>query len=255
MAEQTTKGAARIADFLKITDLEILEHSYKNLGALSRQDAELVNRTLASWTNQQAIANLLFYPALISEKIRQDVIMKALEETEKPYLVLAAVVGLETLGMRNMNEEWRVQVYQRLLRIMQDYEDVIAARASVTVWEFAGEDDYGELLRIYPVKDSVANRNIMAFVLIRFAEATRKQLKKDLKTLQLGWSKRRKFIRHFARFRRRQRRGDGVFMQAPSYQDVPNFEDVDQSLMVEHEVEAGPVSTADETQARQVAGA
>ena len=254
MAQQTSKEAARIAGFLKITDLEILEHTYKNLAPLGRQDVELINRTLASWHNQQAIANLLFHPALISEKIRQDVILKALDESEMPYLVLAAVVGLESLDVRRVDQGWRTQVYRRLIQIMQDHEDVIAARASVTVWEFAGDDDYGELLRVYPVKDSIANRNIMAFVLIRFAELTKKALRKELRSLGLGWSKRRKFVRHFARFKRRQRRGDGVFMQAPSYQDIPNFEDVDQSLVAGAELET-PAAPAENSGAKQVVGA
>ncbi len=219
-----------IRKFLQIKDLEVLDDVYKKLGKLAQEDIAYVNKILSQWDDQQALANLLFYPDLITVNLREEVILRALTDENMPYVMLAAVVGLETLGAKGLSADWKETMVDRLVELIRSNSDVISARASVTIWEYLDDNNYAKFLHLYPVKDKLVDKNIMAFTLIKFDDVTRRIFKKNLKKISLKWRRRRRFLKRFKKFKQQKKGGDWVFMQAPLYENLPNLKDVDQAL-------------------------
>jgi hypothetical protein len=219
-----------ISLFLKSHDLDVLHDLHGKLGRVSAQDMELIIRVITEWKNEQAISNLLFYPELIPIKYRYHAIMKAMQEDAAPYYTLAAVVGLQSIKPAEFNMEQRNAIVGRLLELIGDEADVISSRASVTIWDYLDDSNFTDFLRIYPVADNTANKNILAYTMSRYAETPRKVFRKNLRQFSLPWKIRRRFLKHFKKFKKSQRDGSDVFLRAPVYEEVPNLRDVDQRV-------------------------
>ncbi len=219
--------------FLRVSDYDALELVFVELAESDHTEVRFIEKILDKWKEEQAIANLLFYPVLIPESIRFDTIIKALTCDDAPYYVLAAVVGLQTLKASQWTEEQRNRIGERLISITAQDVELIAARASITVWEYLEGLGDAPLLMIYPVATATANRNIMAYALTRFADSSKKKFKQNLKSMDIKWGVRRKFVKRFKRYLRGKRNGRAVFMQAPQYIDIPSLADIDQRAYVE----------------------
>jgi len=219
--------------FLRVSDYDALELVFVEISESDHSEIRFIEQILNDWKEEQAIANLLFYPSLIPESIRFDIITKALSCDDAPYYVLAAVVGLQSLKTNQWTEEQRNQIGQRLISITAQDVEIIAARASITVWEYLDGLGDAQLLMLYPVTTTTANRNIMAYALTRFADSSKKKFKQNLKAMDIKWGVRRKFVKRFKRYLRGKRNGSAVFMQAPQYIDIPSLADIDQRVYIE----------------------
>ena len=219
--------------YLRVTDYEALELVYAEIKSPDHSELQFIEHIISEWKEEQAIANLLFYPELIPEPLRFDAILRALESDDAPYYVLAAVVGLQTIDHNDWTSAQRKAIGERLISITSQDVEVIAARASITVWEYL--DDLGDdrLLKLYPVATATANKNIMAFALTRYADNTKKNFKKTLKAMNIKWGTRRKFVKRFKKYLRGKRTGNAVFMQAPQYIEIPSLADVDQRVVIQ----------------------
>lgn len=231
MAYDSNSGHSPLIRYLRVTDYDALESVFSEISLSDHAEVRFIEQVLKDWKEEQAIANLLFYPALIPESIRFDVIMKALASDDAPYYVLAAVVGLQTLKSDEWSSQQRNQIGERLISITGQNVELISARASITVWEYLDGLGDAQLFKLYPVETSTVNRNIMAYALTRYADSSKKKFKQTLKEMDIKWGVRRKFIKGFKKYLRGKRKGNAVFMQVPQYTDIPSLTDVDQRVL------------------------
>lgn len=119
----------------------------------------------------QAVANLLFHPTLIPTPLRFAAIDRGLQSYDEPYLALAAVVGLQQVRPDEVPEALRATWRELLLQMVRS-RSILASRASVTLFTHLPAAHAGELLALYPVPDSTASRNIIAYALSRFGDLT-----------------------------------------------------------------------------------
>ncbi|VAW79833.1 hypothetical protein MNBD_GAMMA12-3128 [hydrothermal vent metagenome] len=233
MSDKNKSPHSPLVRYLRVTDHDALELVFVEIPDLAPSEVLFIEKILNDWTEEQAIANLLFYPSLIPKSIRFDIICKALTSDNAPYYVLAATVGLQLLKASDWTAEQRDKIGERLILIASQNVEIIAARASITVWEYLDGLGDVQLLGVYPVATSTANRNIMAYVLTRYADYSKKEFKQALKKMAIKWHIRRKFVKRFKRCLRGKRSGKAVFMQAPEYIDIPSLTDVDQRVFVQ----------------------
>ncbi len=216
--------------YLKIRDLDLLEQGFKELEAIKAPQLLLIEQVLDEWQNEQALVNLFFYPQLIPEKRRVPVLLKALGAEHAPYYVLAAVVGMQQLNPGYFATDERGELVTQLLGLVAENVALISARAAVTIWEYLEEHNVNDYLMLYPAKDSATNRNILAYVLTKYADHSKRAFKRQLRDAGLPWGRRRRFLRCFKKFLKGKRTGSNVFMQTPVYVDIPCLSDVDQRI-------------------------
>jgi len=217
-----------LVEFLKTKHIDVLNQSFTELSSLTERDHQLILKVLIEWKSEQAIANLLYYPRLIPEEKRYDILMQALQAEDTPYYMLAAVVGVQTLNRKQFNSALRTKFALQLMEIIKADADIIASRASVVIWDLLDERSFPLYLQLHPVRSASANKNIMALALQKFKDLDKKKFKETLKKTNLSWSKRRKFISRYKKFLKGKKAGQDIFMLAPVYDDIPNLSDIDQ---------------------------
>lgn len=213
-------------DFLNAKDLDDLLKVRREMPALTTDELKRVNDVLRDWQDGQAISNLLFYPSLIPEPIRWDVIDRALC-CDRPYFVLAAAVGLQSVDPDAVPADIRKRWVTRLLEIIRSDGEVLSSRASVTIWPWLRDGEIHEFVRAFPVPDETATKNIIAFTLSRFGQCTRAEYCERLKSCGLGFWRRRRFVRKFDDYRRKNGTGGAVFMKMPLLSYIPNYGSVE----------------------------
>lgn len=161
---------ATLDDFLGSTDLDDLLNARDQLSPLTPDDLERIKVIIGDWHDQQMIANLLFHPSVIPTVIGFAAIDRALRSADSPYLILAAVVGLQGVRPDDVPPEKCNEWRQILLEMIQSESDIISGRASVTMFSWFSESHAGEVLSLYPVPGATASKNILAFALARFGD-------------------------------------------------------------------------------------
>jgi hypothetical protein len=97
------------------------------LGVVSRRDSEAALSALDDWTDQQAVANILFYPDLLPPSQRLRFLKKALGETDFPYYTLAAIVGLQSIEREEIDRKSgeREEIKDRLFALIDHADEVM----------------------------------------------------------------------------------------------------------------------------------
>ena len=117
---------------LAATDLDELAAAAHELPAdLAPDEDAVVVETIAAWTDEQALANLLMYPQLIPPDFRAAAIERALRETG--YLRLAAVVGVDRLDRSELDEGHQRRLVRQLLELIATDRGLVSERGSVSV--------------------------------------------------------------------------------------------------------------------------
>jgi hypothetical protein len=82
-----------------------------------------------------------------------------------------------------------------MLAMVRTDANVLSSRASVTLWNWIGED-WKRLVRSFPVPDETTSKNIVAFAVSRFGDLPRREFIQALKECGIGfwdrWRRRRK---------------------------------------------------------------
>ena len=155
--------------FLTAVDLDELLRVRNEISSFTSAESTRVASVLRAWNDRQAVANLLFHPALIPVDIRFEALDRALQLKDLPYFTLAATVGLQHMSLDEVPADKRAAWGQALLAFVQSKSTVLAGRASVTLcaWSrsVATSEILPKLVSLYPVPDSGACRNIVAAVL------------------------------------------------------------------------------------------
>src|SRR5262249_25490406 len=112
---------------------------------------------------------------------------------------------------------------QRLLELVRADGEVLSSRASVTLWPWLRNGEVEEFVRSFPVPDETATKNIVAFTLSRFGQLSRGECCDRLRSCELGFGKRRRFLRVFDEYRRKANEPMAFFMTMPLLSYIPNY--------------------------------
>jgi hypothetical protein len=169
MSYRTHHGDGRAVTFLECTDLDELMRASQALSELDADDVAQVRAVLSARSDRQALANLLFYPYLIPDELRIPTLLAALAPGPQPYFNLAAIVGLQEIDAEALDEPTRVRIRDLLLGIINGTNDVRAARASVTLFQFLSAGDAPRLAALLQHPQPTAAHNVLAWHLRTFA--------------------------------------------------------------------------------------
>jgi hypothetical protein len=165
---------------LKAEDLDDLLRVRRDISALTPAEERRISSILRKWTDEQAVANLLFNPDLIPRGLRFDALDRALNSIATPYLALAATVGLQQIEWTDVPDDKRTSWLPAVQRLVRSSSKVLAGRASAALCRWARREESDDLLlevlSLYPVPDEGACRNIVATVLTRWADVSAQEL-------------------------------------------------------------------------------
>jgi len=153
-----------IKTFLETRDLDDLLESRANISELDREDEAEILKILKEWTNIQTIANLLMYPNLIPESERINYVLKALQEANHKYLILASVVGINELDIESLTPILSTEIINQIIVIAKIEMDIIAERASIflatRLWHF-GDSYKSQIVQLLDHSSDVVKHNIL----------------------------------------------------------------------------------------------
>ena len=175
--------------FLKADDLDALLRAREDI-SLTPEESALVASVIHSWSDRQAVSNLLFHSDLIPATLRFEALDRALNSHDVPYFVLAATVGLQGVPLGDVPSDKRAAWIQALLGLARSKSKALAGRASVTLFSWSQSvvafDILPELVSLYPVPDEGACRNIVAAVLSRCGELSADEFDRQLSEWHLS---------------------------------------------------------------------
>ena len=154
----TSLLGARDLDELRLVVDEVADDG------LTPDDEVSISRVLADWTDVQAIANVLMYPAFIPSDARRDYLVRGLSASE-PYLRLAAAVGVGQVRAAAWSEEDVAALVPPLIELVAHDNDVTASRAALSLVPLARQTDAPELASLLGHRDSSVRRNLEASLL------------------------------------------------------------------------------------------
>lgn len=140
-------GLESVSTILAAADLDELYRAVRGLGRLSATDVEAIRAVLERWDDTQALANLLMYPKLVPVDLRAASLLRGLRDGERPYLALAAAVGLARLDAGWVSQAERTALRDQLLAAVAAGPDLVAVRAAIAL---AGFIDAADLPRVLP---------------------------------------------------------------------------------------------------------
>lgn len=150
-----------LAEFLAADDLDLLMDARDRIEGITKRDAADIADIVESWSDEQAVANLLMYPEVIPERVRPAAVLRAL--SDEGYLVLAAVLGVQRLSEHDeIADDLRAGVADRLLHLLRSPIPVVAARASIAAEEHVDVIGLGRLLAAVTAADDTVFHNILA---------------------------------------------------------------------------------------------
>lgn len=132
-----TATPSPIEVFLAATDLDDLADARESVGA-----PDVTGRAAAaveSWSDVQAVANLLMYPAVLPEQLRIGALLRGLRG--HGYLCLAATVGVGDLSADDLPDAVRRELLDALLDVVAADAGPAGVRASAEVGPLLRADD------------------------------------------------------------------------------------------------------------------
>jgi hypothetical protein len=215
-------------DFLHATDLDDLLKARQNVSHLTVDETNRIKSIINEWQDQQSIANLLFHPTVIPAEFRIAAVDRALHSVEAPYFALAAVVGLQGTDPTEVPQHTRDKWQHVLLDMIQSESDVIAGRASTTMFSWFQEQDAGKVLSLYPVPDETASKNILSFALSLYGDLSTSEFDQRLTSFGLSTNARDAFNSRHAEYLSKTSTGQpgAGFMKCPLLCYIPNMSEV-----------------------------
>jgi hypothetical protein len=222
-------SATALDAFLKAEDLDDLLRIRRDLGVLTSDEEQRISSIIHDWTDNQAVANLLFNPDVMPPALRFEALDRALHSNHVCYFALAATVGLQQVKWNEVPGAKRASWLQALQRLVRSKSRTVAGRASVTLFEWTlgdGRDDIlMELLSLYPVSDEGACRNIVAIALARWHDLSAEELTERLSDGCVTGSARAAVRQAHEKHRKLKARDEfrALIMKSPAYVYIPNL--------------------------------
>ena len=214
-----------IEAFLKTDELDQLLKLRSQIEKLAPEEDQAILSILESWSDEQAIANLLFYPNLISAACRERFVLKGLCDFENPYFVLATVVGLDSLAVSGVSAEMRSEIVRRLIAFCADYSDVLGERSSVSLRAFLAKEDLPSLLPLLGVQNDVVRENIVGWIAKSCDGIAPQQMVEEFRVFGLSWFQRRRVLSAIHKFTVKRSGVVEAFKTAPLLSYIPNLKE------------------------------
>jgi hypothetical protein len=157
--------------FLAADELDVLSTLRDEITTIDRQEAAELSAVVQTWSDLQAVANLLFYPELIPRPDRLPSLVRGLASGDEGYLALAAVVGLQRVPEDEIPLAERLVIAEHLVRLVEHGPGPTPARASLTLADFAQDLQPAVLLRLLDHPDPVVRHNLVVALLSGFGLA------------------------------------------------------------------------------------
>jgi hypothetical protein len=212
--------------FLKAEDLDDLLKLRGQIRELTDEEEKTALVVLESWSDQQAVANLLFHPSLIPSARREHFILKALGDLDNPYFVLAAVVNAGCLAGEKTSAKTCSEIKEHLLAYCQNYNDVIGQRASVSLRSFLSKTDLLALLPLLRVRNDVIRENIIGWITQVWGGLARDKMSAEFKALGLSWFQRRSVAKSLEQFSGKRSSLIETLRTTPVLSYIPNLKEV-----------------------------
>jgi hypothetical protein len=178
--------------FLESNELDDLLKLRSKITKLDSQEEKVALRILEAWSDQQAVANLLFHPSLIPASSRERFIFRGLEESYNEYFILASVVGCVGLSGAETSDEIRLKIKQRLIDCCRIRFDVIGERASVSLRSFLEKKDLLTLVPLLSSRNETIRRNIIGWIARNWDDKSSASMSEEFKAAGLSWFQRRR---------------------------------------------------------------
>ena len=124
--------------FLTASDLDDLAAAYDALPSVP-DDSGRAASVVASWSDVQAVANLLMHPSVLPPERRVETLLRGLRA--EGYLRLAAAVGVGGLGADELPDDLRREVLGALLDVIASDAGPAGVRASAEVGPLLRSDE------------------------------------------------------------------------------------------------------------------
>jgi len=215
--------------FLRAQDLDVLGKVRHQLHSLTESETARLARVITGWKDPQAVANLLFHPEVIPEDLRFGALARALRSTDVPYFQLAATVGMQGMPQTSVPEEHRQSFADSLVGFLGSRTNVLASRASVTLFgwsqEQASDDLLIRMLAAVSVEDDTLSRNVFAAVLARHGKDTPQEFEGHTAQWDIPQPARTALLASHREYLELTARGErrGKFMTSPLFSYIPNL--------------------------------
>lgn len=215
--------------FESLLETDELDVLLKLRGQIENLDAEEEQRAVAvleSWSDQQAVSNLLFCPGLIPTSDRERFVLRGLADLKNPYFVLATVVGVASLAEGKISRDARVEIKCRLIGFCREYADLVGQRASVSLRAFLEKADLPELQSLLNVRNEVIRENIIGGIVQVWGGLAPEKMSEEFKAAGLSWFQRRRVLKSVREFAQKRSGLVGVFKTTPLLSYIPNLKEV-----------------------------
>jgi hypothetical protein len=146
--------------FLAAADLDDLGDARGDIKTVNETDAAAVRSVLELWRDRQAIANLLFRADVIPQDLRIATLLRGFGEKREPYFVLAAACGVSKIDAAKFPAEDRKRIMTELVAIVRSTNDIRTQRASLSLQEFAVQQDAAEIIGLLAHPDKLVRNNL-----------------------------------------------------------------------------------------------
>ena len=158
-----------LESFVRATDLDDLLVAHHQITGISKEDAAVLHEIITSWTDRQAVANMLMYPEVIPAPNRNEALLRGLHSDPSDYELLAAVIGVQHLGQTEIPPEIKREVTQCLLGALSS-DRPTGMRASVALMPFLDDIGIESLLAMMPRLDEAVRHNVLVMAVNHFGE-------------------------------------------------------------------------------------
>lgn len=214
--------------FLRSEELDDTLKLHGQITKLNEEEERTALAVLESWSDKQAVSNLLFYPTLIPAANRERFFIKGLSDLKNPYIVLAAVVGVVCLAEQTVADDTRSEIKRRLLSICKEYGDAVGERASVSLRPFLEKKDLLAVLPLLSGRNNIIRQNTVTWIVRTWDKLTQEKMSEEFGAAGLSWFQRRRVLKAVHEFVQQRPQIHLAFRTAPLLAYIPNLKDVEQ---------------------------
>ncbi len=211
-----------LQNVLTATDLDDLLAAVQQIRPTDL-DPGVIGGKIQAWEDEQAVANLLFYPFLIPEEFRPAAVRRALEETEQRYYTLAIIVGLQEFEPGQLPPEETRKIRDRLFHLIKSDSSIIAIRASTSFYNYVDESDAERMCELLDHPDDTVRHNVLAWLLLEVGDGDGNELAELLRRAQLSSNRREEALQKVEQHAKITSESGFSDFDAPLWTFIPNL--------------------------------
>ena len=214
-----------LEEFLDAKDLDDLLRAASELRELGNDDVQAIRTILDSWSDSQAVANLLIHPRFIPAHIRVTSLLKGLNDQDEPYFQLAATVGLQSVDPRELSPVEVTAFRDRLLEMVATDSGVLSSRASVSIHVFLDKAYAKDLCETLNHPNDTVRHNLLAWLVQNFELQDPDEFTPLLKSSALPDDAKQSVLQKVQEHLAAEKDGRFTGTDAPLFSYIPNLRD------------------------------